>query len=135
MLTAHETARLVELMTAPESETLADRVARISAANGENMKTPLGICTVHNKPLDAKGNCPAGRKPFEQDMTSVAVRDGRNVYQFTCSRCGHECEVGIPLEHKALIACPENCGALYLQVRGSGFFGKPKLATVRGDNL
>ncbi len=62
-------------------------------------------------------------------------RDGRNQYDFSCVKCGAACEIGAPRDYKALIECPEKCGALYIQIRQRGFYGRHVLTPVRGQQV
>jgi hypothetical protein len=58
-----------------------------------------------------------------------------NQYQLNCSSCGAFGEVGVALNKKELIECPEHCGALFIQTHGKGMFARPVLVEITASSL
>jgi hypothetical protein len=46
---------------------------------------------------------------------AARIEDGQAVYQFHCEGCGEAGTLGVPLDSHGTFACPEGCGATYVQ--------------------
>lgn len=48
-------------------------------------------------------------------MEAKSIEDNKAKYYFICEGCGCEGHLGIPLDQRGPFACPEDCGATYIQ--------------------
>jgi hypothetical protein len=66
----------------------------------------------------------------ENVMPYIAFRDGRITFALLCPRCKAEGEFGIMPETKAVIPCPNECGAYFMLRWPSSLFNRPFLEHV-----
>lgn len=64
----------------------------------------------------------------------IESRQGFNMYQLLCPVCEADGELGVRAGDTALVNCPNDCGARFIQRRAVGMFGKPTLEYAFGGN-
>jgi DNA-directed RNA polymerase subunit RPC12/RpoP len=58
-----------------------------------------------------------------------------NQFEFVCSSCGAEGELGVRPNKTELINCPNHCGALFIQLPPRAMFQHPRLIEVTSSQV
>lgn len=74
-------------------------------------------------------------RPIHFIGTRIHGSKKMNQYEFYCSTCKADGELGVKPGKTELISCPNHCGALFIQLPALGMFQHPRLVEVTAKSI